>query len=394
MNILVIHKSEFSNMRYDVAIDHAEHAVVYFGEQAYLDNVPANLRCTKVCGGAEEDLGAALDKYLSSAVPIDRIIARHELLIELAAEMRLKYGIPGMLPDTAINFRSKVRMKEVLSEAGIPVPRFIDAHAYDQIGWTGRTIIKPKDGSASRGVIDFASVDAAVEHLTHLDPSTLSQLEVEEFIEGQIWHVDGYLHDGEVVVAGTSRYFGTCLEFMDGRPFGSIQCDNSELESLAIRCVKALGGVTLTFHLEAIESSRGFIFLEVAARAGGGYIVEMLERRTGTHLHTLAVASEVKGSVDEQFVSSAENGYVYGDFMYPGHIYEGVPVRVDTAALSMADTNIVKHVVNENVPLTTSATYRPKNLPFSGVVQGRTSEAVIEDIKAIFDTTAITPVES
>jgi hypothetical protein len=94
------------------------------------------------------------------------------------------------------------------------------------------------------------------------DHAYFSNYELEEFLEGPIWHVDGYLFDGNPVVLQTCKYIGTCLDYEFGSPLGSIQVDNPPLAEWAIRCLRALKAQNLTFHLEAIMTSEGPAFLK------------------------------------------------------------------------------------------------------------------------------------
>src|SRR5262249_24758252 len=54
---------------------------------------------------------------------IDRVLANWEVLVETAARLRERFGMPGMSVDTVHGFRDKQLMKERVAAAGLRTPR-------------------------------------------------------------------------------------------------------------------------------------------------------------------------------------------------------------------------------------------------------------------------------
>ena len=80
---------------------------------------------------------------------------------------------------------------------------------------------------------------------------------------------------GDPVAIVANGLFGACLEFAQGVPQGSIQLDDDGGRCrVALDYLRAVGIRNGPFHLEMIEAIDGMVFLEVAARPGGGEIVE------------------------------------------------------------------------------------------------------------------------
>ncbi|WP_228983684.1 inositol monophosphatase family protein [Streptomyces sp. DH12] len=423
MRILVLHQNLFERLAYERAIDHSVHDVVYAGTPQYLANIPPHVRCGTYALDPDRPVADQLRPWLAQQPPFQRIIARHEKLITPAAELRDAFGIPGMGAATARNFRDKVTMKRTLERAGFRVPRFVPADALAAPGgsaapggagtpegptapdgaapgWRGRTIAKPRDEGGSQGVRLFETLDEALAFVrgTAAGPSArtadgagadgglATRYELEEYVEGPIWHVDGFLFKGEAVVAQASRYVGTPLRFENGSPIGSVQFDHPELTEWAVRCVRALGGETLTFHLEAIMTPDGPVFMEVAARCGGGYIVDVTERRTGAHLHTLDMASDVDDALADRFLAAPEPGLTYGFFLFPGHVHGGAAVSVRGALPLLDDPVVVRHRIAEPGRTTpTSHSYRPEHLPLSGVVRGPDPDALVRYVERVLE---------
>lgn len=396
MRILILHQNIFERMAYDRAIDHDAHDVAYAGSAEYIANIPAAVRCTTFAWDADRPVTEQLRQWLRERPPFHRIIARHELLIMPAAELRAEFGVPGMRPDVAVNFRDKVAMKTTLARQGYRVPRFALASAPSgKAPWKGKTIVKPRDANASQGVHlcdDYESArELAMGGLGDKDPFT-GRYELEEYLDGPVWNVDGFLFRGKPVVIQPSRYVGTCLDFINGIPHGTLQCPNPLLETWTVEVLRALGGDTLTFHFEAIMTDDGPVFLEVAARCGGGYIVDMMHRRTGVHMHALDMATEVEGELADRMIEAPASSDFHGDFLFPGHIYGGSPCAVQIPAALLEDPCLKSyHIAPPTKPLPAKPTYRPENLPFSGMVGGPDPDVLEKWMRNTFQLVRVVP---
>jgi hypothetical protein len=382
MNILVLHHAAFAKMRYDQAIDHRLHRVIYAGAANYLEGIPDSVPHERI----PLDLSRPIvEQLLEQPLPrLDRVVGRHETHILPAAVLRERFSTPGMRPDTAILFRDKVAMKARLASAGFRTPRVTtgsaDAVAPD---WTGPTVVKPKDGFASIGVRLYPSPEAALAAIRSDEAAIPAEtLELEEYVEGPIWHVDGYVYRGEAIVAQAHKYVGTCLDYARGEPMGSVQYDRPDLEEWAVACIRALGGADTTFHLELIATPDGPVFLEAAARAAGGYKIRMFELRHRVHLHTLDVATQVELSLASRFCPEPRGPDIYGDFLFPGHVgCRSLEPEVAVAIGRRPDLETLMCDVTRRP--TQIPTYRPENLPLSGVVRGRGSDEVERAIRSI-----------
>ncbi len=141
-----------------------------------------------------DSLLAAVASITEKVGPVDQLIALSEFTLGVVARVRESLGIPGPRPAEVAVYRDKVRMKEVLAAAGVPVPRFAacesPAHAAAFAARCGYpVIVKPVDGAASIGVRRAADEAELAEILPSLD---LARHEIEEFVTGAIYHVDGF----------------------------------------------------------------------------------------------------------------------------------------------------------------------------------------------------------
>ncbi len=134
---------------------------------------------------------------------------------------------------------------------------------------------------------------------TGLDPQL--DLEVEKFITGDFYHIDGLVHNNKTVFVWPSKYTNTVVDFQKNRYIAgySLSPENpltSRLQSFMNDCLMALEGSvflsflchsnivlvgpsTYSFHGEAWHTPDDkIVFCEVASRTGGGEILgQMIE---------------------------------------------------------------------------------------------------------------------
>ncbi|MFG2607152.1 acetyl-CoA carboxylase biotin carboxylase subunit family protein [Streptomyces sp. NPDC048514] len=284
--------------RYEEFIDHDLHRVSYVVDKLGADGVlvdPSKIRSFKQVEDVNDfvALRAAVAAIAEESGPVDQLIALSEFTLEIAARVRQDLGIPGPTPDEVAVYRDKVRMKQVLAEAGLRVPRFAACEDHDQVlsfaeacGYP--VILKPVDGAASIGVHRVDDETRLAELLPTVD---LSRYELEEFVEGEIYHVDGYIGAGSAIrFQVASRYVSDCLAFGAGAPLGSVVLQRSRLrervEAFAQECVSALGMYDTPFHLELfLTPTDELVFLEIGGRIGGGEVPHLLNKLFDVNLY-------------------------------------------------------------------------------------------------------------
>ncbi|GHF48573.1 hypothetical protein GCM10010218_32570 [Streptomyces mashuensis] len=226
----------------------------------------------------------------------DGVVGLSELDVLTAAQVRDALGAPGLPAGLVRGFRDKVVMKERLTAAGVPVPRFTaltpDTTAEDVVAAVGLpAVLKPRWGAASAGVRVVADKDALRAALEGLGAAGAATYECEEFVSTEIYHVDGVLVAGRQHFLSVSGYVNTPLDYAGGRPLGSVILDPGRLRSLlaafALRCVRALGLETGCFHLEVVRRPTGEpVFMEVGMRSGGAEVPHVHRELHGIDLVT------------------------------------------------------------------------------------------------------------
>ncbi|MCG7490558.1 ATP-grasp domain-containing protein [Vibrio sp. Of14-4] len=234
-------------------------------------------------------------------------VLRVSALNDIIANGKLSFG-------NALAFRNKLLMKDKVAAANFNVPDyapvsvpfdiicFIEAHGYP-------VVIKPVSGSG--GSNTFILRDE--QQLKRLFSSSLFDYKeisesylIESFIEGDMYHIDGILVNGEIRLIHISCYRSSCLSYQEGKSIGSymLDADHPLFEQLKSASEEVVGIFTFDdvspFHLELFSTSENkLVFCEIACRAGGGPIMETLEAVTGYRLDDLALQGQ---SQPESFV--------------------------------------------------------------------------------------------
>ncbi|MDT0438361.1 MULTISPECIES: ATP-grasp domain-containing protein [Streptomyces] len=263
----------------DLVFDPETDRVTYLCDEGGRSGVPADAERVHVVTdfGDVDAVLELVDTIVREEGPFDHVIAFSEILLGLAATLRERHGVPGSSPEETSRFSDKTVMKEKVSRAGLRVPRWASCRTEEQILAAAEefgypVIVKPVRGASSQGVREIAS---AQELRALCAERSLREYEIEEFVQGDILHVDGVLDaEGKPSFICTSRYVSTCLDFeLLGAPLGSVLQTDPEVrarcEEFALRCLSALGLRSSAFHLELFDTGSDLVFLEVGARVPG-----------------------------------------------------------------------------------------------------------------------------
>jgi hypothetical protein len=400
MNILVLYGVRFQVIRYDLAIDHASHNVIYVGLAHKLEDIPQSLPCQKIARPGEarlfDEVAPIIEK---SSLVFDHLIAVSEFDLLDAAALRERFNIPGPRPGSVAKVRNKAVMKRSVAAHGILAPEFLILDAWvagerldihpDRV-----VIVKPLDGASSTNVRKFDSqsqLQQAIEQrqtgIPTLDDAAqpaYSGFEVEEYISGSVIHIDGLTQNGELQIALPSRKISSCLEFAGGSPMASVQVDCwSGMYEWVEQVLKAVEIHSGAFHLEVIDSPDGIVFLEIAHRVGGGRITETFEQKTGIHLSV----ADIKIQTDPGYKLAPvwKNGQCFAWFVVPGHHLGGKACKVSGHEYLKGLHNLV--ALNERTEVdhvSTQVTYVETLLPLAGMLAAPTSAELFEILEQLF----------
>jgi biotin carboxylase len=262
---------------------------------------------------------ANADLYLHAASELgkhrkpDLIIALEEYDVTTAALIREHLCLPGMSATTARVFRDKLAMRVRARAAGIIVPEFVHALNYEDMGqYINRVpppwVLKPRSDVSAVGIKKLQEAEEAWRAIDMLNARERlrerpSYYVLEQFIAGDVYHVDSIVENGKVVFAGANKYGRPPMEVAhQGGVFLSHTIrhgskEQRELFKINRKLIRSLGLTRGATHAEFIKgaSDNRFYFLEVAARVGGAYIAEVLEASTGLNLWREWARLEIAG---------------------------------------------------------------------------------------------------
>jgi hypothetical protein len=227
---------------------------------------------------------------------LDRVVALDDFDVETAALVREHLRLPGMSYSTSRRFRDKLAMRVAARDAHIAVPEFVHTLHGDEIReFSERVpppwILKPRGEAAAVGIKKIESHDDLWPSLEALGERHAFFL-LEQFVPGDIFHVDSIVSEREVVFSVPSKYGRPPFDVahkggtFTTRTLPRKSGDAQTLVALNRDLITALGlvrGVTHTEFIRAHEHGR-FYFLETASRVGGANIADLVEAATGINL--------------------------------------------------------------------------------------------------------------
>lgn len=237
----------------------------------------------------------------------DRIVALDDFDVEMAAGLREHLRVPGMGETTVRYFRDKLAMRMAAREAGIRVPDFVHVLNYDRVrSFLNRIpppwVLKPRSMAGAIGIKKVHSAEEVwptVEGLGDLQSHYL----IENFIPGDIFHVDTIVYQKQIRFAIASGYGRPPMEVShQGGVFTTriLERDSDVVRHLLAaneRVMAAFGLVNGVSHTEFIQARDDgeIYFLETSARVGGAHIAELVEAATGLNLWAEWAKAEVAG---------------------------------------------------------------------------------------------------
>lgn len=261
--------------------------------------------------------------WLARTRRFDRIIALDEFDMDAAAHLREHMRIPGMGRTAIAHFRDKLAMRYAARAAGIAQPEFTRILHHDEVReWMDRVpdpwVLKPRGEASAIGIRKMHNAEQVWRTLDELGDRQ-SHFLLEQFIPGDIFHVDGIAWDSRVVFAAVSGYGKPPMQVMhEGGVFTTRVLDRKSAETRRLteingELIPALGMIRGVTHAEYIRGADGrFYFLEAAARVGGAFIADVVEFATGVNLWREWGRIEVMAMRGEQYRVPAQKSMYAG----------------------------------------------------------------------------------
>ncbi|WJI38389.1 MULTISPECIES: acetyl-CoA carboxylase biotin carboxylase subunit family protein [Mesorhizobium] len=206
------------------------------------------------------------------------------------------FDLPGPNPSSVERCCDKVAQRQLLAEAGVPLPAYRAAvnateieSAAAEIGLP--VVLKPAVGSGSSGVRLCRNVDELAEHASFLldgkHPWRSSpRMLVEEFAEGPYYSVEIM---GSEVIGISAGDFGSPPHFVFRGYTYPARLTDEERQRIADVCLSCLRGLSLGWgpmNVELRWTKRGPVVIEVNPRLAGTPIPQLVQAADGIDLIT------------------------------------------------------------------------------------------------------------
>jgi biotin carboxylase len=244
--------------------------------------------------------------HLARREQIDRIIPLDDFDLEKASALREHLRIPGMGETTTRYFRDKLAMRVKAEDEGLPVPAFVHVLNDDRMRDFCRRVpapwfLKPRHQAGAIGIRKINGEDE-LWAVTEALGDERSHFLLEEYVAGEVCHVDSIVYERDVRAAIPSQYGTPPFDVSHGGGvFTTRLMDRGTDEAKALidlnrRLLTSLGLLRGVSHSEYIRGRDGrLVFLETSARVGGAHIAELIEAGTGMNLWAEWAKVEIAG---------------------------------------------------------------------------------------------------
>jgi len=238
--------------------------------------------------------------YLTSKYgKIDRIDSQNEYWLGIESRLREDFNVFGQKPaQTDIN-RSKLEMKRVARNAGIPVAEGMEVESLDQlrafikkVGYP--IVVKPVVGVG-------ASATYAInndEELSHCFEYIHGRYICEQYIRGDIVTFDGFVdRTGRIIFQTSHEYNAGVMESVNEARsifYYNVVHIDPKLEELGRKAVEAFNVRERFFHIEWFRTKKDpteYCFLEINVRPPGLFTIDMMNYSADIDLYETWAAS-------------------------------------------------------------------------------------------------------
>ena len=257
--------------------------------------------------GNHEHVLMVLRHSLGERLGETTVVSFSEKNVLMTAFLNQALGGCGNTPTTAELVRHKYKMKVVIERAGIPTPGYSmlnDIAGLKKLSTSeGRIVLKPVDGWASQGVRVFESLEKLLNSQAQEVKEAKQNPDgymLEQFIDAEMYHVDGVVRHGEVIRSYVGHYGRPLFGIGTRKGANFLDCilhDDGilvkRLREAHKRVVQALGITFGATHVEFFveKSTSRILFCEAAGRSPGNGIIKLHEIACG--MSTMALLADI-----------------------------------------------------------------------------------------------------
>lgn len=262
-----------------------------------------------------------------------RLLTNEDSAHILCASMREKYQMPGQSVEELLPYVDKVVSKNKLGNV-VRIPKFtkFDKSKYfrNKFKYLNKVVeqlggfplfTKPVDLVSS---VETNKINNLTEffNVAEIILSHDYEFEVDQFIDGELFHCDAMIINGEVKFFMVGKCSFALARFFEGKPVGSIPIkDKKMFNSLELFCkkiFKKLNCHNSAYHLEIFleKKSNEFVFLEIGARTGGALLSKVYEKIYDINIEEVNYLIQM--GLSDNIKINNDNDNVYAGFLnYP-----------------------------------------------------------------------------
>lgn len=255
------------------------------------------------------DAALAAGREIARRHTVSGVLTWSDRDVPTVALLAKELGLPGATPDAACIARNKYQMRCAMSAYPEFIPRNVRVTTWDEaqaaaldVGYPA--VLKPTVAAGSIGIFEVnhpADLRRAFEALTQYTRPDINpifgngpgELIYEEFLIGTEHSVEGYVHQGKVIIAGiTDKETLPPFHIEVGHlfPTALTEPERDTVHALTETVVNAFGLDNCVFHLECKVDNGHARLIEAAARGGGDYITShLVPLATGESFHANAI---------------------------------------------------------------------------------------------------------
>ncbi|MER8912172.1 acetyl-CoA carboxylase biotin carboxylase subunit family protein [Mesorhizobium sp. M0854] len=233
---------------------------------------------------------------LRATYDIAGITSPWEWFYATAGKLCRHFDLPGPNPSSIERCCDKFVQRQLLAEAGVPIPAYrVAANATDiesavaQIGLPA--IVKPAVGSGSSGVRLCRNVDELAEHASYLLGGkhpwrSRPRILVEEFAQGPYYSVE--IMGGEIIGISAGDFCPPPHFVFRGYTYPAWLCneERQRIADVCLSCLRALGLGWGPMNVEIRWTRLGPVVIEVNPRLAGTPIPQLVHAADGVDLIT------------------------------------------------------------------------------------------------------------
>lgn len=285
MAILILSRFDINIFPVDKWLSSYENDKIVFVQKKFEDDYQAK-GFTEVKGFENYDSDAPLELAalkISEIYKITKIFAFDERDIKRAGRLRSYLKIKGQQVESAIAYRDKYIMKEILCRNGISVPPFGKADTvYDILlfihlhGYP--VLMKPRNMYSA---INVKKINNDIDLEDYLKQHDLNDMMIEKFMPYEMVSCNGFIVNNQIIFSSVTIYLKPRMEYRD--PLVAITVpdtfENAKLIQQYCRevvaCLPEVGSGP--FHSEIFIHGNQCYLCEIASRTAGGGINECME---------------------------------------------------------------------------------------------------------------------